>query len=565
MTKQYFGYLRVSDDKYEQSIDNQEEIIRHTAERLGIDPDNIEFKTDKLSGNWDTTRPEFEEMLKLLFEDLEKNKNKMHKRQYRGIFCFKIDRLARNDKDFVRLFKLLDAWYSFYSATETIEDTPTGRLLFRMLCSFAIFESEKLSNRISLAQLHHLLQEKFVNLWGSTAIFWYEIKHHWKTKKEWEFVVDANQATVVQEIYDTYFRLTELHPNKKAPAYKTVYEQLSEPAKEIITQYRADRDQDTTKNIDDFISRIIKNDQMMWYSGLVTREIAINDELIKAYLEISLPQANSEFLITEGEGLIGTKMKFVFFIPKFTIVNEFLYDKVHHINSTHWEGKWNRYKRIYKGIFYKLLFFKNATDSEVEAYIEPIKLKRQYKKENYAPWVSFYKSEKKILDSIEASSFIPSLRPILDKHREEIEKELQPMVSAEYQTQIRQATGRINMYQHYVDKSLEDANLTSWEVKEYNIRMHEKYTELLNIWTQEKEKLQKDQVAIMKEYLLLFKVDEYPLRWDDEKFVFFHATLERIVYHLDKSGMTKIILYPHLFIQEYLKNEWINPILTLDI
>lgn len=565
MSKQYFAYLRVSDEKYEQSIDNQEEIIRHTAERLGIDPDNIDFKTDKLSGNGETKRPEFEEMLKLLFEDLETNKNKSAKRKYKGIFCFKIDRLARNDKDFVRLFKLLDAWYAFYSATETIEDTPTGRLLFRMLCSFAIFESEKLSNRISLAQLHHLLQEKFVNLWGSTAIFWYKIVHHWTTKKEGEFIVDINQAKVVQEIYDTYLKLTLTNSHQKPPTYKTVYEQLSEPAKAIITTYRSNRNKDTTISIEDFISRVLKNDQMMWYNWCVTRDISINDELIKAYLEVSLPQATSEYLIVEGEALIGTKMTFVFFIPNFTIVNEFLYNKVQVINKTHWVGKWNRYKRIYKGIFSEILFFQHEKSSEQKWYSDLIKWKRQYKKENYAPWLSFFKSESKILTAIENSQFIHSLQPILSKHREEIEQWLQPMIWAEYQTKIKKTTGMINIYQHYVDKSLESANLTSWEEKEYYVQMYDHYSKELERRIQEKEYLQKEKISIIKEYLLLFKTDSYSSRWEYEKFVFFNSVLEKIVYHVDKSGTTTLILYPHLFIQEFFKNEWISPTLTLDI
>jgi DNA invertase Pin-like site-specific DNA recombinase len=62
------------------------------------------------------------------------------------------------------LLKLLDAGYEFISATETIENTPTGRLLFRMLSSFAVYESEKLSNRQSIAKIHNLILQKFDSL-----------------------------------------------------------------------------------------------------------------------------------------------------------------------------------------------------------------------------------------------------------------------------------------------------------------------------------------------------------------------------------------------------------------
>lgn len=565
MSKKYFAYLRVSDDKYEQSIDNQKEIIYQTAEKLGIDKENIEIIEEKLSGSSDTVRPLFDRMLETLFQDYEKNKNNVAKREYGGIFCFKIDRLARNDKDFVRLFKLLDAGYSFYSATETIEDTPTWRLLFRMLCSFAIFESEKLSNRISLAQLHHLLQEKFVNLWGSTAIFWYKIVHNWKSKKEWEFIVEPSEATVVQEVYDTYLKLTDLNPHKKPPTYVTVYDNLSERSKYVITQYRENRNKDTTTNIDDFIARILKNDHMMGYNGVITREIAINDELIKTYLEVSLPQAQSEFLITEWEGMIGTKMKFVFYMPQFTIINDFLYDNVHHINSTHWVGKWNRYKHNYKGIFHQLLAFQYGKNAIKDAYAYQAKWTRQYKRDDCIPWKSVSISEKKLLNEIEMSPYIRLLKPLLVKHRKEIETNLQPMIASQYQQQVKKATGRINLYQHCVDKTLEDINLTTGDDREYYLKMYDHYSEILQSEIAEKERLQAEKVAIIKEYLLLFKVDTYSSRWEYEKFIFFHSTLEKVVYHTDRSWTTKLILHPRLFIQEYLQNEWLNPIITLDI
>ncbi len=161
MSKKFFIYTRVSDNKYEKSIDNQDEILRKLAFNDGIDKDNIVLKSETKSWKKWSNRSEFEEMLDILEKDELKYRWKPEYREYGGIYFFKIDRLARNDWDFQKIFNLLDAWYIFKSATETIENTPTWRLLFRMLSSFAIFESEKLSSRESVANIHNIILKRF--------------------------------------------------------------------------------------------------------------------------------------------------------------------------------------------------------------------------------------------------------------------------------------------------------------------------------------------------------------------------------------------------------------------
>lgn len=90
-------------------------------------------------------------------------------RKYGGIFFYKVDRLFRNFHDYNRIEKILDAGYDFISATETIENTPTGKLLFRMLASFAIYETEKLSNRESATHLQNIIKKEFKKLGGHSV------------------------------------------------------------------------------------------------------------------------------------------------------------------------------------------------------------------------------------------------------------------------------------------------------------------------------------------------------------------------------------------------------------
>ena len=231
MSKKYFIYTRVSDDSYEKSIDNQKEILLKLAEKDWIYEENIEFKSEVMSSKKWSKRDEFEDMLEALEKDEKKYKWKPEFRKYWWVYFFKIDRLSRNDADFQKIFNLLDAWYLFKSATETIENTPTWRLLFRMLSSFAIFEVEKLSSRESVAQIHNILLKRFKNLWWKIAIFWYKIMD-----KTWNIKVVEEEKDIILDIYEMYRQSKEWVLEKKL-TYKNIFNKINEKYDWYILKY----------------------------------------------------------------------------------------------------------------------------------------------------------------------------------------------------------------------------------------------------------------------------------------------------------------------------------------
>ena len=104
MAKKYFLYTRVSNDDYDKSIDNQKDILLKIAKEKKILPDVIKpYYEEHQSWSRDKDRPFFDEMLKKLEDDMKDAGGNVDKRKYGWILFFKIDRLARNDKDFERL------------------------------------------------------------------------------------------------------------------------------------------------------------------------------------------------------------------------------------------------------------------------------------------------------------------------------------------------------------------------------------------------------------------------------------------------------------------------------
>lgn len=178
--RRFFVYTRIStkDWSYEKSLEQQLEVCKIKATQHNISELNLDTISEQASWySWD--RPQFDEMIRRLKRDSERPPEK---RQYGWIIFYKIDRLARNSADFQDLDILLNEWYKLISTTEVIENTPTGKLLFRMLCAFAIFESEKLSWRMILSQIHSILHSRFRSC-GWTLPFWYYYSSSSSNKK----------------------------------------------------------------------------------------------------------------------------------------------------------------------------------------------------------------------------------------------------------------------------------------------------------------------------------------------------------------------------------------------
>ena len=71
---------------------------------------------------------------------------KQHAHEYDGILFYKIDRAARNLKDFVDLEELESEWgLPFIAITQPVQNTPTGRMMRRTLANMASFQTEQQS------------------------------------------------------------------------------------------------------------------------------------------------------------------------------------------------------------------------------------------------------------------------------------------------------------------------------------------------------------------------------------------------------------------------------------
>jgi len=162
-------YMRVSKYDYDTSLETQQELIEkkliHSGVEYEMNSERIKFTSNMLerhpeihSGYKKQERAKFKEMIEKLDKD---SKKPPQPREYLGIAFFKIDSLARNEHDFVKLTNLLNAGYSFISVTENIENTPTGKMLFRILASFAVYESERLGNRMSYSYIFNLINKNY--------------------------------------------------------------------------------------------------------------------------------------------------------------------------------------------------------------------------------------------------------------------------------------------------------------------------------------------------------------------------------------------------------------------
>ncbi|HRI36586.1 MAG TPA: recombinase family protein [bacterium] len=194
--KLYFLYARVSDDRYLESLETQIGLLKDMADapNNGYRYDGSTIICEHDSGS-SGGRPEFSKMIEALTED---SKKPPKDRQYAGVIFFKIDRLFRNFQDFNQVERLMGLGYRFVSITETIENTPTGRLLFRMLAGFAIYESDKLSNRQSFSNLTNSLKGNFERL-GSRLVTGYEIR---KVGTERCVRINQAEAALIRFIYD---------------------------------------------------------------------------------------------------------------------------------------------------------------------------------------------------------------------------------------------------------------------------------------------------------------------------------------------------------------------------
>ncbi len=95
------------------------------------------------------------------------------KKNYKEIDClivYKIDRLSRNVKDYATLLMVLgELNIKFISTTETVNDTSSGKLIGTIMASFAQFDNDVRSERVSVCMLEKAKQ----GIWCFKAPFGY--------------------------------------------------------------------------------------------------------------------------------------------------------------------------------------------------------------------------------------------------------------------------------------------------------------------------------------------------------------------------------------------------------
>ncbi|AMV35276.1 DNA-invertase hin [Pirellula sp. SH-Sr6A] len=128
-----------------------------------------------------------------------------------GIDCvivYKADRLSRSLFDFAQTMRAFDAYgVSFVSVTQQFNTTNSmGRLTLNILLSFAQFEREIISERIS----DKIALQRQRGLWcGGQPVLGYDVDRSSTSPK---LVINAKEAEMVRTIFDLYLKLGSLLP-----------------------------------------------------------------------------------------------------------------------------------------------------------------------------------------------------------------------------------------------------------------------------------------------------------------------------------------------------------------
>lgn len=141
-------YLRVSTKEQAEegySIGAQQEACTRYVRDKGWDL--VDLYVDRGESARTTDRPQFQLMLKRIAED----------RSIRYLVVHKLDRLARNIKDYATVREMLDKLgVQLVSVTEGLEATPSGKMVEGMLAVVAEWYSNNLSTEIRKGQVQKL-------------------------------------------------------------------------------------------------------------------------------------------------------------------------------------------------------------------------------------------------------------------------------------------------------------------------------------------------------------------------------------------------------------------------
>lgn len=163
MNDQAAVYARVSTDEQaeRQTIENQLEACRGYCASRGLEV-VAEFRDEGVSGGVPLDdRPEGSRLLAMAGSGL-----------FSRVVVHRLDRLARDHVEASLAYRKLKALGTpVVSVTETFDDSPTGRLMFNMIVSFAEFEKDLIRERTMMGRARRVRNGKYQ---ASTAPFGYK-------------------------------------------------------------------------------------------------------------------------------------------------------------------------------------------------------------------------------------------------------------------------------------------------------------------------------------------------------------------------------------------------------
>lgn len=539
MAKKYFLYTRVSNDDYDGSLENQLHILLKIAQERGIDQEDIIQYEEHKSWSKSADREKFNAMIAELANDAKLSPDK---RQYGGILFFKIDRLARNDKDFNSLLQLLDAGYSFISATETIENTPTGRLLFRMLASFAVFETEKLGSRQIMAKIHNTIQRKFASLWWNAAIVGYKKL----SKTDTSFVIDEDAAPIIAMIYHVYCSCDG------NISYKNLYTKTNDLCKGALQELY---EKVWEASQDKFIRRIIQNDNMMRYDGHVQVEVSVSDESLQQYIQSIISKDTDDDLFIYWDNKIWSKIQFSLFDSSLTIVDHILYRKKEEILARKKRQKYQKSSEKGHTLFDRLLHVTYGSEiypitSYYKAKWEYIRYRRKVGDNTFE--CSESDIDKKIMQEWSVDAMIKSIQ----KHRQTIVKKMVAIISNNKVFKKRRAVlkASLNLYESKSEDLLYGflQDISNPDI----LHLRNKYSERIAKVHQELGEIEIAETEYYDKVLILLQPFPLSDRSYDNKAVLYTFIFKEIIIHAGhESKDYRIELRPFTFLVEL----WLIP------
>ena len=184
MTKRkVVAYIRVSTEeqaKHGYSIEAQRQVLKDYADGhdLAVQEWYVESQSAHKPG-----RPQFRVMVDYL---------KAHP-TVDGVVCYKIDRLARNLRDYSELSEMEGV--QIISATESLPENASGQLMATVQAAFAKYFSDQLSERVKLG----MATKAQKGLWPTNAPIGY-----FNDQVTKGLTIDSERAPLVQEMFEKY-------------------------------------------------------------------------------------------------------------------------------------------------------------------------------------------------------------------------------------------------------------------------------------------------------------------------------------------------------------------------